>query len=320
MSKQQHYFELRKQAARGTDSIAADIMRHFHARQHIGKAVVVCSQPVGLMAACRRQWLKMGRMIQRQRASTLNADKILKYTHVITRMQHIRFSSKQPLNDPEAAIYFLTDEACVDAILPPQCLSVYLTIDLSPATIETVSTRLPADALVVDYLHANNWEGLGLAPKTVLEDRAAYAWDEVVAFLASQDIDLDDLITDNMQNVDAMDEALDTLLGVSHRFLSVANNFHHALGLARPLRTDQALRRQHDSLMLLAYRVQALSPGAFTHHFLETYNEDDTFFLYDRREQQFTENGESLFEAVVRQEAAGRQRLARALHSLFGKL
>jgi hypothetical protein len=55
------YFELRKQSARGTDSIAADIMRHFHARQHLGKAVIVCDQPVGLLAAARRQWLKMGR-------------------------------------------------------------------------------------------------------------------------------------------------------------------------------------------------------------------------------------------------------------------
>jgi len=318
MSKQQHYFELRKQAARGTDSIAADIMRHFHARQHIGKAVVVCSQPVGLMAACRRQWLKMGRMIQRQRASTLNADKILKYTHVITRMQHIRFSSKHPLEDQDAAIYFLTEQESNSVTLPPQCLSIYLTIDIPASASDGLQSRLPVDALVIDYRHAAKWQDMGFKPKSVLENRAAQAWDEVIAFLESQHIDLQNLITDNMQNVEAMDEALDTLLGVSHQFLSVANNFHHALGLARPLRTDQALRRQHDSLMLLAYRVQALSPGIFTHHFLETYNEDDTFFLYDRHKRRFVESGETLFETVIRHEIAGRVRLARALHLVFG--
>src|SRR5882762_3070435 len=70
------YFELRKQSARGTESIIADMMRHLHTRQHLGKALVICDHPLVVLSAARKQWLKLSRIIQKQRASTLNADKI----------------------------------------------------------------------------------------------------------------------------------------------------------------------------------------------------------------------------------------------------
>jgi hypothetical protein len=69
---------------------------------------------------------------------------------------------------------------------------------------------------------------------------------------------------------------------LSHKFLQAAKEFQRAIELARPLRLSSDVRRQYDMLVLLAHRVQALSPGAFTQQFLEVYNEDDTFFLYDR--------------------------------------
>lgn len=309
------YFELRKQSARGTDSIAADIMRHFHARQHLGKAVIVCDQPVGVLAAARRQWLKMGRSIQKQRASTLNADKILKYTHTITHMQHIHFSSKTPLEEPEADVYFLTEQQC--EIMPVHCYSIYTTTAIGRNTATAMIGQLPADALIIDYLHAMSWAQLGLQSKVVLEEQVSSEWSQVKQFLTSRNIIISELMQDNMQDVDAMDDALDTLLDVSHQFLRVANEFHHALELARPLRVNRAARQEHDSLMLLAYRVQALSPGAFTQHFLETYNEDDTFFLYDRHKRRFVSDGTSLADTVARHTAAGRTHLARAMQLVF---
>ena len=98
------YFELRKRSAKGTDSVAADIMRHLHTRQHLGKVTIITDQPLALLAASRKQWLKLSRTIQKQRSSTLNADKILKYTHTITHMQHLRFTAKDALQDPEADV------------------------------------------------------------------------------------------------------------------------------------------------------------------------------------------------------------------------
>lgn len=311
------YFELRTQSAKGTDSIAADMMRHLHTRQHLGKVVVICEQPLALLASARKQWLKLSRVIQKQRASTLNADKILKYTHTIAHMQHMRFSNKAPLEDPEADVYFL--EADSSQILPLQCFTMYsINLNISRHALSMIA-QLPDEALIVDYTQALPWDEFGLQPKTMLEHEVATSWRRVHAFLISRDIVIGELIKDGLHNVEAMDDALDSLLSVSGKFLNVANNFQHAWELSRPIRIKQHIRQEYDSLVLLAYRVQALSPGAFTQRFLESYNEDDTFFLYDTYKRQFVAPTESLQEAVERHTAAGRPHLALALRYTYAK-
>jgi hypothetical protein len=115
------------------------------------------------------------------------------------------------------------------------------------------------------------------------------------------------------QDIEAMDNALDALLDYSHQLLRIANEFQHTLELARPLRIERSVRQEYDVVVLLAYRVQALSPGAFTQHFLESYNEDDTFFLFTPGKQRKNAPHESLAEAVARHISAGRLRLAAAL-------
>lgn len=311
------YFELRKQSARGTDSMAADIMRHLHARQHLGKALVISSQSLALMAASRKQWLKLARLLQKHRASTLNADKILKYTHTITHMQHMRFSSKPPLQEPEADVYFL--EAVIQLPeLPLHCYTSYITAPLDAAQCGNIYSQLPAQALVVDYAgHAETWTSLGLQPKRMLELQVDQAWQQLCAFIASKDIEVVRLTADGgVYDIDAMDDALDRLLDVNMSFLNFANQFRRALELARPLRISKGVRQRYDALILLAHRVQALMPGAYSQHFLESYNEDDTFFLYGPHLEALLTSGESLEQAVRRNRLAGRWRLAAALHQV----
>ncbi|HUS26758.1 MAG TPA: hypothetical protein VMY99_05425 [Nevskiaceae bacterium] len=308
------YFELRKQAARGTDSIAADIMRHLHTRQYLGKTIIICEQPSIMLSASRKQWLKLARSIQKQRASTLNADKILKYTHTITRMQHMRFTAKAVLEDPEAEVYFVNARHA--ATMPVHCYTAYLTVDLGQTEGALMLAQLPAEALIVDYNHGN-WHALGLQPKRVLEEQVASEWKQAQQFLHGYDIDVRKLFSGPIHNVEAMDDALDTLLGISHKFLRTAGEFQRALELARPLRVGKELRQQYDALSLLAHRVQALTSNAFTQRFLETYNEDDTFFLYDHAARnRFIFGTEGLAEAVARHTKAGRMQLAYALQAV----
>jgi len=306
------YFELRKQSARGTDSVAADIMRHLHTRQHIGKVVIVCSQPLPLLAASRKQWLKLSRSLQKQRASTLNADKILKYTHTITHMQHMRFTIKSPLENPDADVYFLKEDYC--DVMPLHCFSIYFPTPIKDKQrILHMLEQLPADTLMIDYNHHTPWASLGLQPKAVLETQVISEWAHVQQFLKENNIHIASLVQDGIHDIEAMDDALDTLLGKSHNFLRLANEFQRALELARPIRITRAKREEYDSLALLAYRVQALSPGVFSQRFLESFNEDDSFFLYDIGKKRFAYTGEPLATAVQRHLAAGRKHLAHSL-------
>ncbi|HUC89601.1 MAG TPA: hypothetical protein VMR45_02265 [Patescibacteria group bacterium] len=303
------YIEMRQSSARGTDSVAADIMRHLNARQHLGKALIVANEPLGTLAAARKQWLKLARALQRQRAQTLNADKILKFTHSIARMQNAQFTTKSPLETTDAEIYFLAPDNL--ATIPVQCWTIYLLAEPTIDVAKNMITQLPAETLFVDYAQTSDWEKLGLQPKSVLEDQVDAEWNQVQQFLTTNGIDISKLEDDGVLEVDAMDDALDILLGANRKFLQVANEFQRTLELARPLRISKTIRAHQDSLMLLAHRVQALSPGVFTQHFLETFNEDDTFFLHDVLRS--CDDNIDLSEIFARHIAAGRNRLAHAL-------
>lgn len=309
------FIELRKSSARGSESVVADIMRHLHTRQHLGRAVVVHQQAQTLVSPARKQWLKLARSLQKQRASTLNADKILKYTHGITRMQRMIFSSKTPLERPTADIYFLTPDEL--GMMPMECWSVYVLCSLETRAARDMLQQLPEQSLVVDYSHAALWKQLGLLPKKQLETEVTDQWRRVDKFLRDHSISIGQLVDGGIHNVEAMDDALDTLLGGHSRaFLGVAGEFQRALELARPLRLVKKQRTLYDSLILLAHRVQALTPGAFATQFLEVYNEDDTFFLYDPARAFTHRSSETVSEAYERHAKAGRHNLARSLQVL----
>lgn len=309
------YIEPRKVSGSGNESQAADIMRHLYTRQYLGKAVVVCDQPVVMLSAARKQWLKLSRSLQRQRASTLNADKILKFTHGIAHMQRLRFTAKTPLERPETDIFFLRPDNL--HILPPQCFTVYATADITQAQGQECVGQLPADALIIDYIRQTDWPALGADPKKKLDAHVAESWQQVLQFLELYGININDLQKNELHSVEAIDDALDILLGVSHRFLSVASEFQHALEIARPMRIHKTLREKYDSFILLAHRVQALTPGAFSQQFLQVYNEDDTYFFYDHNKEQLLRGNETLEESFTRHVRAGRKHLARAMQHVY---
>jgi len=310
------YFELRKPAGRGTDSVIADAMRHLNTRQHLGKAVIVCDQPTVTLSLARKQWLKLSRSLQKRRSSTLNADKILKYTHAVTRMQRMYFTTRNPLERPGGEVFFLGSNEL--KTLPDNCWSVYLLGQLDPVTAFNLTGKLPEGALIIDYSMSPQWIGLGLKPKKALEAQVNGEWDRCHAYLLGYHINTHKLIVDGITDPEAMDDALDTILGGhSHEFLQLADGFQRAMELARPLRLKKEARDAYDSLVLLAHRVQALRPDSYSQHFLETYNEDDTFFLYDAgRTRKHHIGTETVEEAYARHVAAGRHHLAQSLKDL----
>jgi hypothetical protein len=268
------------------------------------------------LSAARKQWLKLSRSLQKRRASTLNADKILKYTHSITHMQHMVFSAKTPLEQPDGDVFFMGPHT---QLMPVHCFSVYIAVPVADATMRTLLAHLPTEVLIIDYLQTLDWKALGVEPKKVLDSHVENQWQQVRQFLHVYEIDITKLMRGGIRNVEAMDDALDTLLGMSHKFLQVANEFQRALELARPMRVSKALREDYDSLILLAHRVQALLPGGFfNQYFLQAYNEDDDFFLHDAASAKlFFWVGENPEKTLARHRAAGRLHLAKALQRRF---
>lgn len=279
-----YYYELRNLPLQPTATVAADITRHLHARKHLGRALVVTDNPLGLMCVVRKQWLKVARLIQKQRAGTLNADKILRLTHAIAHMQRVIFTTHPPRQQPNAHIFFVKPDNLT--VIPHNCYSVYVATAMDTGVLGKILHQLPDATLIIDYANTINPQQLALHPKDELHEDALRQWQKVTTFLDGLGITIDRLVNDGIQQVGVIDEALDLLLGESRRFLQVAGAFQHARELAQPLDIPLAEQQRYEMLSMLAHRVQALTPGSFTMEIDdEAFHERETFFLHDCPEE-----------------------------------
>lgn len=277
------YYEVRTMPIFGPPTPAAsDIARHLQSRQYLGMTVVVCRNPLSMLSATRKQWLRLARNLQKQRASTLNAEEILRFTHTIMHMQHLQFVAQAPTAKTEAHIFFTTPDELT--FLPPGCLSLYITAPPRAAQLQEWVDALAQHALAVDYEGSLGLPELGLRPKASIESRMRHDWKKLVAFLAKHNIIVDELVTGlTIQHV-AMDQALDKLLVTGNDFLRRAAEFQHILSLSQPLKHEPLTHlKQFEAVMRLAHRVQALTPGAFGSFLTNTFGDHhaESFFLRD---------------------------------------
>ncbi len=272
-----HYLEERTIEG-PTTYLAADVAKHLQARQHLGKTMVICEKPANLMASVRKQWLKLARQLQRERSSTINAEKILRLTAAITHMHHMRFTAKSPYQQPNAHVYFVNP--AVD-IAPDKLYSLYITEVTPKQTQDMLFKQLPNEALVIDYTQTITAQQASLIPKRQLQGHVTAAWQKVISFTEAKRINIASLANPATRTYIEVDDALDTLLANSQQFLAVASDFQHTLELAQPIYLDVIEQRKYDVLILLAHRVQALSPDSSHYRFTTALNDEDSFFLHD---------------------------------------
>jgi hypothetical protein len=92
---------------------------------------------------------KMMRLVQRERASTLNTEKIVAFTQLTARMQSLRFAAQSAGQRQEADVSILSP---ADAASTPLCCqTLYLTVHLANGMLNTLVKQLPRHAVVVDF-------------------------------------------------------------------------------------------------------------------------------------------------------------------------
>ncbi len=275
------YYERRNISNQPATTIGADIARHLQARQDLGKAVVVCDTPAILLSLVRKQWFHLSRHLQKQRASTLNPEEILRLTHTIMHMQRMDFVAKVPHTTSTSDVYFVRPDELVE--LPPYCYGLYLTVPTPSHSIAGLLQHAADGLLIVDYDTGLSPEPLALLPKNELEARVLREWQRVDGFLRQHDIHSVHFASQNPAQFGALDDALDTLLSYSHEFLQLASGFRQTIHLAQPLATITAEQQQiFTAVMRLAYRVQTLSPDSFNTYLLKTFGEKESYFLRDQ--------------------------------------
>lgn len=141
------YVEQRSLDARG--SLAWDLARHMYARSLHGKIAVVTDRPAALMAATRRQWMKLTRQVQRERSSTLNAVRITELSRQIAWMQNLTFSAKLSDDWLGAGVTFATADDFVK--IPPACATVYVTYSFQREKLHMLTSWMQVNGLAVLY-------------------------------------------------------------------------------------------------------------------------------------------------------------------------
>jgi len=270
------YLETRT-ATLSSSSQSADLARHLLSRQHLGKVVVVCNKPIIELSVTRKYWLKLSRALQRERSSTLNAEKILQLTYDITHMQHMEFAAKPYREEPSADVFFVTTDELNH--LPANCFSLYILADVTAEQLSPIVDQLPNYGLVVDYTHNPAVATGTLQPKSELERLLPERWRQVEEFLASVNVDIRQLAA-NMYHGEQVNEAIDVILNTSSQFLRVTHDFLELLRLAQPHAVTNSEHQMHEVLSILNRRISALTPGILSQQFAQNLG-DDELALHD---------------------------------------
>jgi len=270
------YLEVRPARRTMHDGLATDLARHLHSRQHLGSAVIVTEEPLKLLSVVRKQWFKLARGLQRERASTVNAQKILHLTYAVTRMHNLAFTARSPEQRPEADVFFVRSEQL--QLAPAQCYSLYLTKTVETATLEPYIDQLPAESLIVDYAGATSALTAHLKAKATLSEQVRTQWLHVTEFLRKLHINIEDLARQATLQPSLLDDVIDLLLDYSTDFLRVASSFQHSLQLAQPYEPVRETKLLYNTLALLAHRVQSLNTGKLD-DYLSSVVLDSSFFL-----------------------------------------
>lgn len=278
----QIYYETRYLPTNPPATLAADIARYIQMRQYVLPAVVVCENPTATMSAARKQWFKATRYLQRLRASTLNAEEILRLTHVLMHMQNMQFTARVPIERAGIAACFIAPDQL--SLMPQGVQTAYIACPLPAGASEMMLKKMQSGALVINYNNTLDADALGLQPKARLEQKLLAIWQDLVDFLATKGIDAHALVAGNTLQFAAMDEALDILFNASDEFLQKSAHFQRAINGSQPFTTiTSEQQKRFEAVTRLAHRVQALTPGNFNDYLSITFGDagSDTFFLRD---------------------------------------
>lgn len=290
------------------NSAISDAVTHWQARYELGTALLLTEDPTMTLRLAQKQWRKLTRQLQQERTKKTDAEDILSTTRTISRMQRVKFSAKDPLQNPDANFYIINPKSL--NTLPTNCFTLYSFTTL-PA--EPVIALLAPDALVVAY--KEQMPPKNLISKSVLEEHVLSVEAELLSWLEKHHIDIEIINTD----IEKANEALDTILGstaLQAEFLSKTKLFLHTIQLASPLKMSSSQKERLETLEQLEKHVRVLSPAYLSDHILDSQN-DDSFLLRDLSKKNILTIS-ALRDFIANQYKLGHTHLAHALEQKVG--
>lgn len=130
-------------------TLSRQLALHIAAHALQGKIAVVTDRPDSLLASTRKQWLRLIRLTENERSSTLNPARKEQLEMQLEWMRQLRFTAKPPEDMLEADVTFAVADTFVHN--SPDCRRVYITYDFGHDKLHMLTSWMPINGIVVFY-------------------------------------------------------------------------------------------------------------------------------------------------------------------------
>lgn len=144
-----HSLEVELRELRSNMSLSMDLAQQIVERSLSGKIVVVVLNPRSSYASVKKQWQRLIKQLETERARTLGSARITKVQNEIARMQQLTFTFTFSDFELNADVTFATADDLVE--MPPVCQTVYVTYDFERTKLHLLTSWMPFRGLVVIY-------------------------------------------------------------------------------------------------------------------------------------------------------------------------
>jgi hypothetical protein len=129
--------------------LSQQLAQHIASHGPQGKLAVVTDRPIALLSSVRKQWLRLIRLTERERSSTINPNRKEQLEIQLEWMHQLQFTAKPPEDLLEADITFATVDDFVRT--PPDCRMVYITYSFEREKLHMLTSWMPRNGVVVMY-------------------------------------------------------------------------------------------------------------------------------------------------------------------------
>lgn len=138
-----------ERALKETVSLSSDLAHQIYIRGIQERVAIVSKAPAELLAATRKQWLRLIRQLERERSSTINKIRAAELERLINWMRGLKFTSHPPQEVFEADVTFAKADDFVK--VPPVCKTIYITYEFDREKLHKLTSWMPPKALIVTY-------------------------------------------------------------------------------------------------------------------------------------------------------------------------
>lgn len=139
---------VREELVSRSNATTKELAQHLCGRINVGPVAIIAENPTATLSALRKQWLRLIRLAQKERSSTLNARKIVALLEQIRRMQAVTFSADYvPELYPQPDVVIATAKQFL--AWAPECKTLYALCDVKPEHLYQITAWMQKGALVV---------------------------------------------------------------------------------------------------------------------------------------------------------------------------